>query len=153
MVGKYIFIKRSFFLRILKLEIEGFTCYRKPIEIDFNDLELFAITGPTGSGKSSLVDAIIFALYGKVPRLTNEVSQLISQGMQKASILLEFSIGEQQYKIARSLHISKGSQAILDKWEENRWQGVVSGVRQANQQLLQILGLDYECELLAINLN
>ncbi len=131
-------------MRILKLMVEGFTCYRKQVELDLSDLHLFAITGPTGSGKSSLVDAMIFALYGRVPRVTTEVSHLISQGLPKAYVLLEFTVGNQRYKVGRSLHITKGSQAILDSFEEEQWRGIASGVRQVNQHILQILGLDYD---------
>ena len=50
-----------------RLEVEGFTAFRDKAVVDFNGADLFAFVGPTGSGKSSLVDAILFALYGVVP--------------------------------------------------------------------------------------
>ncbi|NUM36720.1 MAG: SMC family ATPase [Candidatus Brocadiae bacterium] len=131
-------------MKVLKLRLEGFTCFRKPVEVDFSELDLFAITGPTGSGKSSLVDAILFALYGKIPRLGTETSSLISQGMKNANVLLEFSMGESRYKVARKLSSAKGSQAILDQFSHDSWQGVCSGVRPVNQKIGQILGLDYD---------
>ena len=45
-------------MRPNRLTIEGFTSFRQRVEIDFSDLDLFAITGPTGSGKTSIIDAI-----------------------------------------------------------------------------------------------
>ncbi len=42
----------------MRLEINGLTCYREKQVIDFSRLHLFAIAGPTGSGKSSILDAI-----------------------------------------------------------------------------------------------
>lgn len=131
-------------MKVLKLRVEGFTCFRKAVEVDFSEMELFAITGPTGSGKSSLVDSILFGLYGKIPRLGAELSSLISQGLKNASVLLEFSMGKAKYRVARKLGHSKGSQAILDQLHEDNWQGVCSGVRQVNQKIGQILGLDYD---------
>ena len=56
-------------MRPVRLEIQGFTCYREKQEIDFSHLGLFAISGPTGAGKSSILDAIAFALYGTIPRM------------------------------------------------------------------------------------
>jgi exonuclease SbcC len=55
-------------MRPVELALAGFTAYRDHANIDFRDADLFALTGPTGSGKSSIVDAIVFALYGTVPR-------------------------------------------------------------------------------------
>jgi len=55
-------------MRPLRLELEGFTSYREPTVVDFADTNLLVFTGATGSGKSSLIDAMIFALYGSVPR-------------------------------------------------------------------------------------
>ena len=61
-------------MRPTKLTVQGLTAFRKPVEIDFRDLDLFAITGPTGAGKSSLVDAISYALFGQVTDLLREKS-------------------------------------------------------------------------------
>ncbi len=57
----------------------GFTSFREPQVVDFEGLDLFAITGPTGSGKSSILDALTFALYGRAERVGDSVRQLVSQ--------------------------------------------------------------------------
>ncbi len=46
----------------------GFTVFRDPTTVDFTDADYFVLVGPTGSGKSTVLDAICFALYGTVPR-------------------------------------------------------------------------------------
>src|SRR5215472_3028761 len=55
-------------VRPLRLLLDGFGTYRAETEVDFTDVDFFALTGPTGSGKSTVVDALCFALYGTVPR-------------------------------------------------------------------------------------
>jgi exonuclease SbcC len=52
-------------MRPMKLELEGFTSFRERTEIDFRGFDLFAITGQTGAGKTSLLDAMTYALYGR----------------------------------------------------------------------------------------
>ncbi len=55
-------------MRPLRLDLHGFTVFREPTTVDFTDADFFALVGPTGSGKSTVLDAICFALYGTVPR-------------------------------------------------------------------------------------
>src|SRR5690606_2745059 len=50
-------------MRPLRLVVEGLRSYRNRQEIDFENTGLFAITGPTGAGKSSILEALVFALY------------------------------------------------------------------------------------------
>jgi DNA repair protein SbcC/Rad50 len=59
-------------MRPLRLMLEGFASYREPTDIDFNDVNFFALVGPTGSGKSTVIDGLCFALYGTVPRWGKE---------------------------------------------------------------------------------
>jgi len=59
-------------MRPVRLLLDGFGSYRQPAEADFSDVDFFALTGPTGSGKSTLIDGLCFALYGTVPRWGKE---------------------------------------------------------------------------------
>ncbi len=55
-------------MRPLRLDLHGFTVFREPTTVDLTDADFFALVGPTGSGKSTVLDGICFALYGTVPR-------------------------------------------------------------------------------------
>ena len=61
-------------MRPLRLDLHGFTVFRDPTTIDFTDADFFALVGPTGSGKSTVLDAMCFALYGTVPRWSDRRS-------------------------------------------------------------------------------
>jgi len=89
-------------MRPLRLELEGFTTYRDAVVVDFDGCDFFALVGPTGSGKSTVIDALTFALYGSVPRLDRKsVEPVISKGKQEARVRLDFSIGDQTYTAVR----------------------------------------------------
>src|SRR5947208_9979103 len=99
-------------MRPLKLEVKGFTAFRDVADLDFTKLDIFAISGQTGSGKSSLLDAMTYALYGRVERVGDRVSQLISQGQPRMAVTLEFEVGRERYRVTRSTP-SKGATKIL----------------------------------------
>ena len=82
-------------MRPLRLELEGFTSFRERTVVSFENTDLFVLTGATGSGKSSLIDAMVFALYGSVPRYGDRrlVAPVISQGMLRARVRLDFEAG------------------------------------------------------------
>lgn len=90
-------------MRPLRLELHGFASFREPCTVDFADAELFVITGPTGSGKSSLIDGMVFALYGAVPRYEDAklVYPLITTGTSEARVRFDFSVGDVVYTAAR----------------------------------------------------
>ncbi|MDP8959775.1 MAG: AAA family ATPase, partial [Actinomycetota bacterium] len=90
-------------MRPLRLRLEGFTAFREPAEIDFEEVDLFALTGGTGSGKTSVLDGIGFALYGSVPRYDNQnlVAPVITQGKVEARVSLDFTVGVDRYTAAR----------------------------------------------------
>src|SRR6266568_3475061 len=132
-------------MRPISLEIEGFTSFRERAAIDFSSLDLFAITGPTGAGKTSIVDAMTYALYGCTPRLgVGQVSELISQGMNRMTVLFHFRSGPHQYRIARSAKWS-GRQTItelrLEQRMEDDWVSLADGVKEAKSLIERIVGL------------
>ncbi len=90
-------------MRPERLRLEGFTSFREPVEVDFAGADLFAFTGPTGAGKSSLIDAMTFALYGSVPRLSDRraVAPVISQGLLQARVQLDFTVDGMPYTAVR----------------------------------------------------
>ncbi|MEA2517096.1 MAG: repair protein SbcC/Rad50 [Actinomycetota bacterium] len=133
-------------MRPRNLKLKGFTSFRDEQEIDFTDLDLFVLWGPTGSGKSSLLDAITYALFGYVDRVGNQISQLISHGQPRLTVTLEFAVGNDIYKVTRSTSNS-GSKALLERKEGDSWESYGEGadsVREVNKIIPSLLGLDYE---------
>jgi exonuclease SbcC len=91
-------------MRPTRIQLEGFMAYREQTEIDFDGVDFFSLSGPTGSGKSSLIDAMVFALYGRVPRLdAKSVAPVLSSGAERARISLDFEVNGQSYTAARSV--------------------------------------------------
>src|SRR3954454_3976055 len=90
-------------MRPERLEVAGFGVFRDAVVIDFEGADLFALTGPTGAGKSTVIDAIVFALYGSVPRYDNKnlVAPVISQGKVEARVRLDLRVGGERYRIVR----------------------------------------------------
>jgi len=130
-------------MRPVRLELEGFTSFRKRAVVDFEGLDLFAITGSTGAGKTSLLDAILFALYGVTPRLqTREVTNLVSLGADTVKVLLEFAVGPQKYKVARNRR--KSTQVALEEFREGEWKPVAGSVRETDSKIESIIGLDFD---------
>jgi DNA repair protein SbcC/Rad50 len=131
-------------MRPLKLSLEGFTSFRDKLDLDFAGLDLFAITGPTGAGKSSLIDAICFALYGQVPRVGDDYKQLISHGAERLSVLLEFAVGGERYRIARTARPDRPSTQRLERITEQGAEPLADRVKEIRTEVDRLLGLDYD---------
>lgn len=132
-------------MRPRKLVVRGFTCFRDEIQIDFTELNLFAITGPTGAGKTSLLDAMTFALFGHVYRVEG-VRSVISLGVKEARVHFEFSVGPAVYQVTRvSFANKRPSQVALDRALGNgEWEPQAKGAREAEAKISELLGLDFE---------
>ena len=134
-------------MRPIRLEVQGLTAYRRPVEIDFTELDLFAITGPTGAGKSSLVDAITYALFGQAPRVGRSIRELISQGEDRLKVSLEFAVRGDRYRIFRESGRKTQKPPQLERYDEAaaEWQPEdVDRVRDTNEFIERLLGMDYE---------
>jgi exonuclease SbcC len=82
--------------------MRGFGAFRDDTEIDFTDTDVFALVGPTGAGKSTIVDAVCFALYGSVPRHGERlVDPVVSVGANEAAVELAFELAGDRYVVAR----------------------------------------------------
>jgi DNA repair protein SbcC/Rad50 len=129
-------------MRPVTLHLSGFTAFRNPTDISFEDADLFALTGPTGSGKSSVIDAICFALYGSVPRLSG-IAPVVSLGKPEARIRLVFEVEGETYTVSR-LIVRQGDGASQ---RDVRLEGAglaVEGVREVDARIVQLLGLGFD---------
>jgi DNA repair protein SbcC/Rad50 len=92
-------------MRPVLLEMHGFAAFREPTTVDFRDAEYFALVGPTGSGKSTVIDAMTFALYGSVPRWDNQavVKLALAPSVNRGTVRLVFDVGGARYVVAREL--------------------------------------------------
>lgn len=101
-------------MRPLKLYIEGLQSFRQLQEIDFERLSaggLFGIFGKTGSGKSSILDAMVTALYGDTGK-KREKRDLINLSCDRAYVKFVFETNEKGgkavYTVERSFRVRKG---------------------------------------------
>jgi exonuclease SbcC len=95
----------------------GFAAFRDEVELDFTDTDFFALVGPTGAGKSSVIDAICFALYGSVPRYEHASLKepVITTNASEARVELDFSRGDEHYRIVRIVRRKGKGKVQLDR--------------------------------------
>jgi exonuclease SbcC len=92
-------------MRPVRLDMHGFASFRDEAAVDFTDADFFALVGPTGSGKSTVIDAMTFALYGSVPRWGHKkmVSLALAPTVARGTVKLVFEVDGQRYVVAREL--------------------------------------------------
>jgi len=92
-------------MRPLQLLLDGFGCYREPTPVDFSDVDFFALVGPTGVGKSTVIDGLCFALYGTVPRWGKEnvIAQALAPAANSCRVCLIFETAGKRYGAVRAL--------------------------------------------------
>ncbi|HXF51764.1 MAG TPA: SMC family ATPase, partial [Dehalococcoidia bacterium] len=117
-------------------------------ELDFTQLDLFAISGPTGAGKSSIVDALTYALYGRIYRVGDDVKAFISldQGTDRPRMLvaLEFEVGNGVYRVVRTTGEKSPAQTQLEELRDGEWLPLENRISQVNARIVRLVGLDFD---------
>lgn len=133
-------------MRPLRLELEGFTSFKEPTEIDFSDADYFVLVGPTGSGKSTVVDAICFSLYGSVPRYENRnlVAPVISQGRLEAKVRFDFALNGSNFTVVRVVKRSGTGATTKEARLERDGEVVAGSADEVSAAIDQVLGLSFE---------
>ncbi|MEO1958999.1 MAG: AAA family ATPase [Nautiliaceae bacterium] len=125
-------------MRIKRLEFKNINSFTKKEVINFEGLgNLFLISGPTGSGKTTIIDAILAALYNKTPRLAFAKS-LLNKDANEGYIILEFDEYKIEWKAKRRRDdvevkrlLFRNGELISDKHSEIK------------EEILRILKLDF----------
>jgi len=133
-------------MRPLHLEVEGFSAYRKRVEADFADVDFFSLSGPTGSGKSSLIDAMVFALYGRVPRLGGKaVAPAIAAGADLARVRLRFEVEGSVYTATRlAQRTPTGGATVKEARLEAGDRNLASGADEVTGAVEDLLNLRFD---------
>lgn len=139
-------------MKPLHLKFCGINSFSEQAEIDFEQLTkngLFGIFGDTGSGKSTILDAINFALYGDVER-SKEKSELINYRSQSAEVEFTFESNEQGkrivYFIERVLKKDKSGthKAKLFYNDGEKEECIADKPQTVREKIVEILGVDQD---------
>jgi exonuclease SbcC len=98
----------------LQLRIAGFLSYCDPIEIDFTSFDLACISGQNGAGKSSLLDAMTWALFGQARKRDDSLVNLQSKA---AEVALTFGYENNIYRVQRTLPRGKTTVLEFQIWD------------------------------------
>lgn len=132
-------------MRPVRLRLKGFTSFKDGADVSFEALDRFAICGPTGAGKSSLLDALTFALFADSPRKgTGALAAMISLGRKSFSVVLDFRVGERTFRVSRvRRRTGAGSDQLERVVGPDRTEQLASGERDVTEQIERLLGLNY----------
>lgn len=130
-------------MRPRRLVVQGLRSFRSRIEINFGDRYLVAIVGDTGAGKSSILEAITYALYGGAS-WTDRAGDLISDTADHMLVELAFDVDGDSYRVRRTAsRTSRASTAQLQGPDG----AVIDDVRPVNAAVVKLIGLDREAFL------
>ncbi|MGW7098209.1 AAA family ATPase [Streptomyces sp. NPDC054883] len=149
-------------MRLHRLKVTAFGPFAEPQEIDFDALSgagIFLLHGPTGAGKTSVLDAVCFALYGAVPgsRLPHLTSLRSDHaGPDTATeVTLELTAGGRRLEITRRPEQDRpkkrGSGTTKDRAQsrlrerlDGTWQGLSRSHQEIGEEIEQLLGMSRE---------
>jgi exonuclease SbcC len=126
----------------------GFGTFADEVTVDFEGVDVFALVGPTGAGKSTVIDAICFALYGSVPRHDDRraVAGAVHVQASEAKVALEFDLGDTRYAAVRVIRRdAKGKASTREARLEVVGGDVLAGsAREMEPAVVELLGLDFD---------
>ncbi|HZM41340.1 MAG TPA: SMC family ATPase [Acidimicrobiales bacterium] len=133
-------------MRPVRLEVEGFTVFRDARAVDFAGADLFALVGATGAGKTSVIDAVTFALYGSVPRLDDKraVAPVISQNLTEARVRLDFTVDGEPHTAVRVVRATRNGATTKEARLERRGEVLAGTAKEVTEAVTALLGLTYE---------
>ncbi|MBL8088700.1 MAG: SMC family ATPase [Anaerolineales bacterium] len=139
----------------IHLHISGFLSYRDSVDLDFTLLDLACISGANGAGKSSLLDAFTWSLFGEARGKGVDVINL-NQDVKAAEVALTFQYEGNVYRVQRTLPRNKSTVLefqVLDGGNSNQYSVISNGqwrplteksTRETQSRIEQTLQLDYE---------
>lgn len=144
-------------MRPLRLKMTAFGPYPKEVILDFAVLanqSMFLITGPTGAGKTSILDAIVYALYGQTSGGLRDGADMRSDyadATTPTAVVFEFQVGDHRYRMERTpkqeLQKKRGTgtrtvlaTAAISEWIDEGWKLLTTKAQEIRDYVQQIIG-------------
>lgn len=147
-------------MRLHRLELTAFGPFAAPQSVDFDELSaagLFLLHGPTGAGKTSVLDAVCFALYGQVPgaRPATRLRSDHAAPGTPTEVVLELTLGGRRLEITRRPEQprakKRGTGTTMDKAVTllreqigGQWRGVSKSHQEIGEEIKQLVGMSCE---------
>ena len=151
-------------MRIRTVTIEGFGPFKERQHVDFREFDadgLFLIAGETGVGKTSILDAIAYALYNKTPRWDNVSAAGASNAVRSdfcgvddpTEVIVEFETNGLEYRVTRSPEFDRpktrgvgntrqSARVVVEVLEGDTWVGKATKEREAAELVQSLLKLN-----------
>jgi len=146
-------------MRLHRLEVSAFGPFGDTVSLDFDPLGqagLFLLTGNTGAGKTSLLDAVCFALYGQVPGDRQLAGRLRSDHAPPGAaprVELEVTVGDRRFRFVRSPAwdrpkargtgtTAQHATAAVAEWRGDGWEPLATRIPDVSQLAANVLGMD-----------
>ena len=140
-------------MRPLRITVEGLRSFRAEVVIDFGDRTQIAVIGDTGAGKSSILEAMTYALYGQTSLGSRSKQELMNDTSDVMRVVLRFQVAREEWEVTRVdrragagglrqpqaqlIHFGRGGET-LEKVEQ---------VRPVNDRVHALIGLDSDAFL------
>ncbi len=130
----------------LKLRMRNFMCYSEDVPpLDLSDIHVACLVGDNGHGKSAILDAMTWALWGKARARSDD--ELIHQGKREMEVELEFLLADNRYRIIRKRDKrGRGRSSLEFQLRDNGHFRPLTGdtIRQTQNKIIDLLRMDYE---------
>ncbi len=127
-------------MRPLRLELVAFKSYDRA-DVDWTAFDLVVISGDTGAGKTSLLDAISFALYGKTPEASGP-RELLTLGHTHGEVRLTFRLGDEVWRVTRRYGDDAPAPArLLEQQQGDGWKAFDDRV---DERVGELVGLSFK---------
>ncbi|WP_125077731.1 AAA family ATPase [Rufibacter latericius] len=144
------------FLNLNSLQGEHLIRFNEP---PLSESGLFAITGPTGAGKTTILDAITVALYGQVPRHGRDVSEIMTRHTGECWSEVEFEAQGKTYRARWNLRRSRGKadgklqSPVMELMDAATQEVLESRLSETRQRIMDLCGLDFQQFLRSVMLS
>ncbi|MCK4242723.1 MAG: SMC family ATPase [Dehalococcoidia bacterium] len=133
----------------IKLALKNFMCYRDNVPpLSFDGIHVACLCGDNGNGKSALLDAITWALWGKTRAKSDD--ELIHVGRAEMEVEFEFASGRDRYRVLRKRarpRVSRSGHSLLDLQiaTDQGFRPITgSSIRETQHKIIEILRMDYD---------